>query len=200
METLDWVVVTISVVAVIGGWLGSAFLFGKQVGAHASKTQSDIAVVSTKIDEHKNIFDNTCGDLKSDIREIRDQVFTIVTGKSISTSNSPTVLTEYGLEVAKQIDADSLVAKYAKKVDIADNMNAFEIQQACRHFALSEDMLEFSLDELDRLQGLAFDEGVTIDLYRGVLALLFRDWWLKKRDMMPVEIDKHDPSSSTTDD
>lgn len=179
------------------GWSKAAKKFSDDLSRELGTTNANIEALKEQGKEHKEDFKTACVELKQDIRSLVGNVINLAAGQNAVASHSPLALTEIGEELAEKINASDLRDRYANLAPVTDTMNAYEIQQTCRQFAIDDvDGLVFSEDDLQRLQELAFRDGDMVETYRIVLAILIRDWWLKKLDMPLAEVDQYDPSSS----
>ena len=55
--------------------------------------------------------------------------------------------------------AKKLVKKYAGKVVFSEGANAYQIQEACRSYALSEFMDDLDPDERERIELYVYEKG-----------------------------------------
>ena len=104
---------------------------------------------------------------------------------SLAQSNSPQCLTAKGEKVARQIDADLIVEKYRKHLDLAEDMGAYDIQDACYRFAADILPKEYLTDaEKANIKEVAFQLGDTEwTVLRTVIGLTLRDAIFKERDI-----------------
>ncbi|MDD9797993.1 MAG: hypothetical protein OXT03_02630 [Alphaproteobacteria bacterium] len=113
--------------------------------------------------------------------------------ESVSTSQSPIRLTEYGTKLAGKSQAETIVETYADRAEVAPDMNEYQIQQTCFDFARLEllDILETT--ERDRIEKLAFDEGISITEISRVIGIKMRDYHLTKLGKNVGNIDQQTP-------
>ena len=109
--------------------------------------------------------------------------------------SSPLNLTEYGKDIAKNINADTLVKAYADKIQIPDDFNAYEIQKECFRYANEDLMDEVTEKEKDIIQINAYKSGDPVLFALEVMGVLFRDYWLEKKGIDADDVDKLDPEA-----
>ena len=106
---------------------------------------------------------------------------------------SPLHLSKYGEDIAKNINADALVKKYAHNIDIPAGLNPYEIQQACFEYARGNLMNAVSEKEKEVIQINAYKSGDPVSFALEVMGVLFRDYWFKKQGIDADDADNHDP-------
>ena len=106
---------------------------------------------------------------------------------------SPLRLSKYGEGIAKNINADALVKKYAHNIDIPAGLNPYEIQQACFEYARGNLMNAVSEKEKEVIQINAYKSGDPVSFALEVMGVLFRDYWFKKQGIDADDADNHDP-------
>jgi hypothetical protein len=119
-------------------------------------------------------------------------------GKSIIQSFSPISLTEYGKELAEELNLEKYISnnwetisKYIK--DNSESMNPYDIQQLCMNYVLIEPDTVLSREGHDRVKSMAFILGTAIfDLFQAA-SILIRDRFFKENSINISEIDRYDP-------
>ena len=116
-------------------------------------------------------------------------------GKGVYQSDSPLSLNEYGESLSKKIDVKTITDRYREELTKKakkQEMNAYQIQQSCFHFAqdqIPKDLEENSKEQYDQLSNVAFKEGIHIrDLMR-VIGLILRDQVLEACDIYISDVD-----------
>lgn len=112
-------------------------------------------------------------------------------------STSPVQLTAYGEALFSDVNGKQIVRNHIDKVQIQENMNEYEIQEACIHFAFSSLMNELSEDEKKGVQSVAFTEGIAIETILNVLGVSFRNALFDIKNLSIHEIDKYEKDSQT---
>lgn len=120
-------------------------------------------------------------------------------GKPLAESQSPISLTDYGKDIAKQINANDLVNKYAN--DLYNNMtglNAYQIQEYC--FDFSENKLLGKLEENDKvyfnkISDVAYENGIAVEnIMKMVVGIALRDKILEMSGKSHKEVDDNAPA------
>jgi hypothetical protein len=121
--------------------------------------------------------------------------------KGLSQSRSPISLTDEGIKVSKELDAEGMIARNWDKIyaDLEKNVpdkNAYDIQEYCMKMAVvyPERILEKA--DIDKLKLRAFNEGDILGYYAPVFALPIRDKYLKIKGIDIGDVDKHDPNKN----
>lgn len=114
-------------------------------------------------------------EVKSAVADLRNNL----DSKPAIKSTSPLSLTEYGEELSKGIDADSLASLYVDKLEPkVTGKNAYEIQQYCFKYAetlLLEDLQKLNKEKYDAITNFAFDAGISTDKLMRVVGIMLRD-------------------------
>ena len=137
-----------------------------------------------------------CTNVNNKLQQLRAAVIKLekeLFEESFTETLSPIGLNDTGRQISKEINAKSIVARLAEKVEIGSDFDAYQIQTAC--FKYAEAILFDELDdaELRILRKVAFDRGHNIKSYKRIFGILIRDHWLSKLGREPREVDAHDP-------
>ena len=187
---MDDIIIIIQIIVgllTIGGaiwWVGRAF---NKAEVNFARVDGRLDKIDTRLDGIDARFDG--------IEKNIGKLFDAIIGKGVSKSSSPIALTEYGLKLKEKIDVDSLIEKYAKNVQIADESNRYHIQETCFDFA--ENSLSDLLSDKERgaLESLAFEEGISLDSVMRVCAISLRDYKLKELGKGIKNMDNHTPGA-----
>jgi len=114
----------------------------------------------------------------------------------VSTSQSPIRLTEYGTKLADKSQAEAIVETYANRAEVEQDMNEYQIQQACFNFARLELLDIIKTTERDRIEKLVYDEGISMSEILEVLGIKMRDYHLAKLGKKVGGIDQPTPDNS----
>jgi hypothetical protein len=147
---------------------------------------------------------NTCMmDISRDTSYMRgniDFIMDLVNKKPALKSKSPISLTEYGEELAKEIDAEKRIARNWENItrfldSNINSRNAYDIQTFCIDQAsVNLDRL-FNKEDMDEVKMVAFRKGNTLFLYGQVIGVLIRDAYFKYKGIDVLEVDKYDPKN-----
>jgi hypothetical protein len=155
---------------------------------------------------YKNLgnIDAQIDSINGDIGGLYDRVIKIETkvdliylqmnpGKTFA-PGSPLTLTPKGREIARDIQAESLFAKYRERlialIDRESLGNAYDIQSAAMN--CSRDDLPKMMDagDLNTIKNAAFTHGLLLDDITGILGICLRDEILIRRGISVSEVDK----------
>ena len=117
--------------------------------------------------------------LTGEFRTLRSQL-----PGGLTASHSPVRLTQKGQEIANLVNADSIIQKYAIKLDLPENKTAYAIQSACFEFAskILPDLLEQG--ESESIENTAFAQGISkLSIFESVFGILLRDRILAQQGM-----------------
>jgi hypothetical protein len=119
-------------------------------------------------------------------------------GKSIIQSSSPLSLTEYGKELAEELNMEKYIAdnwetisQYVK--DNSESMNPYDIQQLCLNYALIETDKILSREGHDRVKSKAFTLGIAVFDLLQAASILIRDRFFRENNINISDIDQYDP-------
>ena len=187
-----------------GGWIAT-ILIGMIVVWKASAKYTHIKGQVDAIPDMKSDISHMKSDIsymKSDISYMKSDIIDIKSAiKSKpdplpTASQSPITLTDYGREISQAIKADELAEKYAHKVVFSEDSNAYEIQEACRFYALMELMDDLAKDEKERIEHFAYEKGKPIEFPLRVIWIKMRDYWLEKKGISTGDVDNHAPEDA----
>ena len=120
--------------------------------------------------------------IKQDVSKINGRLDIIIANGNIPVgAKSPIQLTDYGHEIFDAIKGEKLVKKYAGKVVFSEGANAYQIQEACRSYTLSEFMDDLDPDERERIELYVYEKGDPIEFPLQVMWVAIRNHWLKKK-------------------
>lgn len=165
-----------------------------------SKSSEDIEAVKTKT-EHAKCKDNLdkITNLDSAVRNIdRDIAFIrgILTPKNegYTQANSPISLTEKGVALAKEINANTvLISNRSQIIDFIDknapSMNAYDIQQLCSDTAIADLELLINTQDVDKLKLYAYKNGITMFVIGSVLGVMIRDLYFAEKNINVNDVD-----------
>lgn len=111
----------------------------------------------------------------------------------VSISQSPIRLTEYGAKLADKAQAEAIIETYADKIEVAPDMNEYQIQETCFDFARLELLDIIEKTERDRIEKLVYDEGISMSEISRIFGIKMRDYHLAKLGKNVGNIDQHTP-------
>ena len=113
-----------------------------------------------------------------------------------SESRSPRQLNENGKRVARLVDAEKLVGKYASQIEIGENESAYSIQQKCFEFALEKLPALLTQEETKLIEDTAFDEGVEKSaIFDAIIGISLRNKILSDRRIPLERVDETHPKA-----
>ena len=131
-----------------------------------------------------------------DVAELKGNFNAFTQGKSVpAIAQSPIHLTDYGREIFDAIGGDELIKKYADRVVFPENPNAYQIQEACRFYILTELMNDLNSDERGQIELYAYNKGDPIEFPLRVMWISMRDYWLEKKGIPTDDVDNHAPEA-----
>lgn len=158
----DWL--TLSAILVIGGII---FAFGKWYGAVNSDRKS---------------FKEFMSEIREDIEGIRTKIEDVLRRlppPPLITGKSPLSLTEFGEEIAGELDAENWANDLAYDIwEDVQEMKDYEVHEYCFDRVRSDD---FTGDMRDTIKEVAYENGINTDGVYDVLAIVLRDTILEKR-------------------
>ena len=165
-----------------------------------------VAKVSSKLGMWTEKFKNQDEKL-SNVQKVSDTVIELKTKidliyhntvpNPLLQSSSPIELTEKGIDVSKEINANTIFEKYKgklkKSVNSKNPKNAYDIQQISIEVAKND--LKNLLDEQEvlLLKDKAFAKGCLLEDILYIFAILLRNDLLSEAGISTHEIDDHDP-------
>jgi hypothetical protein len=119
----------------------------------------------------------------------------------VTASFSPVSLTKTGIETAKKLNAEAMIAKNWDKIynDLEKNIsnkNAYDIQKYCIDTAGMYLDRFISNSDIDFLKILAYKEGNSLLYYTPIFGVLIRDKYLSIKEIDVSEVDEHDPNKN----
>jgi len=168
-----------------------------RISRYFTRVETRIDGLDKKIDDIHKGLDKRIDDVWRVLNKILDH-FSIDQNdeRPVSTSQSPIRLTEYGTKLADKSQAEAIVKTYADKIEIAPDMNEYQIQETCFDFARLELLDIIKTTERDRIEKLVYDEGISMTEIWRVLGIKMRDYHLAKLGKDVVGIDQPTPDNS----
>lgn len=113
-------------------------------------------------------------------------------------SFSPVTLTDIGLAMAKEFDAEKMISHNWDNIfsDLEKNIcnkNAYDIQQYCIETASVEPDRFLESSDLKKMKEYAYEKGNPLQYYMPIFGVLIRDKYLQIKGIKVSEIDKYDP-------
>lgn len=143
-----------------------------------------------------------CGKIESDMDEIRRDISCLKgivdvfrSGMvSLEQSHSPMSLTDLGVKVAKELNAEEMIQRNWDVVmkDIEENAEGktpYDIQEYCRETAVVELGRFLLAEDVIKLKDTAYREGKPLAYYAPIISILIRDKYLQEKNLMN-EVDK----------
>lgn len=163
---------------------------------------SDIGRLETKFDGLEARFgklETRFDSLETRFNDFLDKLIGII-GPQLFKSSSPLTLTDLGKSISEKIGATELANDYAKKLhDEVKDLNAYEIQEYCFEFCeekLPAKLKEEKVKQLERMQTVAFEEGIEVEKIMRIVAIELRDKLLSIQGTSHSEIDEHSPDQT----
>lgn len=131
------------------------------------------------------------------INTLLSDIFSLVRGNRVDETNSPVRLNDYGRELSEKLNISEFIQVDLKNLKINKTMNPYQIQEACFDYAQAKLINDISPDAREKLEQLAYDEGVEIQKVLRVLGIELRDAKLKELGVNTSNIDQHDPEQKS---
>jgi hypothetical protein len=136
--------------------------------------------------------------LRKDIDKRLDEIVAIISGgKSVEQTTSPIQLTDYGTEISKQLGFQDVINEVLHDVEIEQGMNEYQIQQLCFDYAQSEFMERISPDNREKIEKVAFEEGMPIQTVLRVVGIELRNAKFNQLGINRDAIDHHASDKNT---
>lgn len=177
MTTFQIVMITIAVVGLVIT-LGTIMW---KIGKWSSSTDTRLDKLEESVERLE----------KSILASLKDLLKPIVSSlyKEVAVSKSPVGLTDYGEKLSLQVNAAEFVRKHAANVETRDDMNAYQIQEACFAYVDNDFLEKVSPEERDQLENIAFDEGIEVGKILKVIGIELRDVKLDEMGLNKSGID-----------
>lgn len=167
--------------------------------SHKHQTSDTAKLESSLGDRFKHV-ELYIDEIRKDMSYLKGSLDVIRSGANpLTQRNSPISLTEKGIAVAAELNAEKIVAENWGKIyanleaNICDK-NAYDIQTYCMETAAVEPELFFSATDLSFIKQFAYKQGNSLLYYSGVFGVLIRDKYLKQKGIDVSEVDVHDPA------
>ena len=147
------------------------------------------------MDDRIESMDDRIESIDDRIKSMQDSMDNFI--NPLAQSKSPQSLNDKGRKVAQELDAESFVEKYMTYLKLDENMNAYDIQEACFHFA-SDILPEKYLTDAEKtnIKDVAYRHGNTERaILRSVIGITLRDAILRGRDINLGQVDTDTPTS-----
>lgn len=170
-------------------WL--VYWITKKVTLFDSQREGTNAVV-TKIDGHID-------EIRRDLSYLKGTIDIIKTGGSpLAKSHSPVSLTDEGIRLATELNADDMICRNWDRIfDILEkniqDKNAYDIQQYCLETVAVEPDMFFEKADLEKLKQFAYAKGNSLQYYSPIFGIKIRDKYLGIKKINVTDIDLHDP-------
>lgn len=114
-------------------------------------------------------------------------------------SHSPVSLTDAGMKMAKEFDAEKMISHNWENIfsDLEKNIcnkNAYDIQQYCIETVSVEPEKFLESSDLTKMKEYAYAKGNPLQYYMPIFGVLIRDKYLQIKGIQVSEIDKYDPN------
>ncbi len=191
-----------AVIMVIGGmiWWASGINTKIKGFNHRFDTiDKKFDAIDKKFDTIDKKFDTINGefkDIKKSIGIIEKSIEVISTNirkNEVSASKSPSQLNEHGIKISEGINGKEFVKKHLNAINYNNEMNEYQIQQACFDYTQSELIDKISIEERKALEMVAYNQGASIQTVLTVLGFDLRDAKFKELGIDTAVIDKHKP-------
>ncbi len=158
----------------------------------ASSINTKMKGFNHRFDAIDKKFDAIDGRFNKVEKEI-NRIGTLITQNNVSASNSPAQLNEHGIKISDGINGKEFVKKHLNAINYNNEMNEYQLQQACFDYAQSELIDKISDEERKALETVAYNQGVPIQTVLTVLGFDLRDAKFKELAIDTAVIDKHEP-------
>lgn len=112
--------------------------------------------------------------------------------RSVSTGNSPVVLTKLGLQVAKEIEIEDWAGSFVEQLhrDLKDKENPYEMQELCFEFAKGK-FIELQKAEssslMRKMELSAYNNGIPFEQVLEVVGIVLRNKLMEKCGIDPPD-------------
>ena len=113
-------------------------------------------------------------DLDEKITKLADRVIKLE-GKEVVAGASPLALTDYGAKISELIGGQDFAERYVDKIELPTDANEYVIQKACQDYAKGELFSSLGEQEKNKLEKIAFDEGIELEKVLRVIGIEMRD-------------------------
>ena len=110
-----------------------------------------------------------------DIEKSIEGISTNIRKNEVSASKSPSQLNETGIKISEGINGKEFVKKHLNAINYNNEMNEYQIQQACFDYTQSELIDKISIEERKALEMVAYNQGVSIQTVLTVLGFDLRN-------------------------
>jgi hypothetical protein len=167
----------------------------RKIGEH-SRAVEEMSKKTEKTDDRLERLRDDLGFIKSKLLIFEEKL----TGSdALTASHSPISLTDLGKKVAKEMDAERLIANdFERIVSVIDGSgaaNPYDVQQFCVETATSFPDRFFSPESLSELKIFAYRQGRLLPAYGTMLGVMIRDAYFKRKGIDVGLVDKHDPKN-----
>lgn len=160
---------------------------------------------------HYNTKFSSVDKLESNIDKIKDDIASIkgfidivkTKFNPFAQAQSPINLTEKGVSVSNELNAEKLVRSHWEEImilfddKINKGSNPYDIQQCSMR--IGEELLKILTPaELDIVKSYAYKNGHTISTYDAIFGVIIRNNYFTAKGIDLSEIDKHDPNKATS--
>ena len=212
MNWTEWIVPISTIIAAFGTLIIPVILFithrdtnkkidalRSDIGAQVTTLRSDLeAQVSTLRAVLINVVDVVNSLVAYLSGQSGDKISATINSISLDTlkTSSPQTLSKKGEDLAAQLDAQKIVDKYYKHLQIPEDASKFEIQQGCFAFAFTVLLGLVNAEEKAFIEETIYEAGDSEAAILAIYGILFRDVLLKERQL-PVPKRSHLDSVST---
>lgn len=200
MNISEWLFFNgLELVTIIGGGI-ALFMFRRSIQHDSNKRKKDIRGLRQEINILITALAQFIGrytdpkdtSMTSAPINIMAQIATIRTANS----RSPFALTNKGLEVARKIDAQTLVDKYIERVHsiISNDAHKLSIQEICFNYARNQFLGIVEAKERQIIWDAIYEEGGNADEVLVIYGVLFRNSIFEKRN---IPVPKNGGSETT---
>ena len=153
-----------------------------------------------KIDAYCDKQNRNMDEIRRDIAYLKAMVdvFKFQSTPQVAQNHSPLSLTEYGEQIASELNADAVIARNWDRLwaNLEQNVkykSAYDIQQYCVETAAVDLDKLIDKDAINAVKQKAYKEGRPLAFYALVFGLKIRDHYLREEGRSVEEIDKHAP-------
>jgi hypothetical protein len=165
-----------------------------------TKKITEINSGHSTLDKSVNKIETHIDEIRKDMSFLKGSIEVLRRGADpVVQSHSPVSLTESGKTMAKEFNAEKMIAHNWENIfaDLEKNIcdkNAYDIQQYCIETASVEPDRFLESSDLNKMKEYAYLNGNPLQYYMPIFGVLIRDKYLQIKGIKVSEIDKYDPN------
>jgi hypothetical protein len=175
---------------VLAGWL--IYYITKKI----TQINSDHSVLTENVNKTSRHID----EIRRDLSYLKGNIDVITMNNNpLMKKKSPISLTDKGIEVSREINAEEIIERNWEKIygnlekNICDK-NAYDIQVYCLTTTSVNPEQFFEEADIRFIKKFAFSQGDPLNIYMQMMGIIIRDRYLQSKGIDVNEIDKNDPN------